>query len=151
MSGGVALASVLATSNPNVATAKEPVKQVVTKSNIVAKVIAGEAAGEGELGMTAVACVIQNRMKNGKTAEQIVKAPSQFSAMEEPAMMARNYRDVKEIADKLASQIGSLKDITGGETNYLTTELYNKKKNNPKSWASKMTVTKVIGKHTFLK
>jgi len=151
VAGKAALIGALLTGSPSVADAKPNVQDVKQVDNTVAKVLAGEAAGEGERGMKAVACVVQNRMKGGKTAKQVVTARSQFSAYNDKALMDRNYKQVKSTADSIASQIGSLTDITGGATHYLTTALYNKKKNNKKSWVSKMTVTKVIGNHTFLK
>jgi spore germination cell wall hydrolase CwlJ-like protein len=125
-------------------------KEWVHDNSIVPKVLAGEAGGEGEKGMYAVACVVQNRMGHtGKTAEQVVTKRKQFSALADPGMMDRNYRQVKETADKIAKEIGTLKDVTGGATHYVTKQLYDKKKGNPKHWISKMRVTKVIGNHVF--
>lgn len=117
-------------------------------SSIVAKVIAGEAAGEGEEGMRAVACVIQNR---GGDPVAVVTKRSQFDILRHPEVMKRNYLAVKGTADRLASEIGRLTDITGGAKNYVTRELYNREKNNRKSWIGRMKVTKVIGQHVFLK
>lgn len=138
---------------PNVSAAKPEVKvEQQIEENIVAIVLAGEAGGEGEIGMKAVACVIQNRMKkSGKTAKQIVTARKQFSAYEDKALMKRNYAQVKEVADKIVSKIGSLEDITGGATNYVVKWLYEKKKDDPKHWISKMKITKIIGNHVFMK
>lgn len=114
----------------------------------VAKVIAGEAAGEGKTGMLAVACVIQNR---GGNPVSVVKKPYQFSAYADKALMDRNYAKVAPVAKEIASKIGSLQDITNGATHYVTNSLYAKKSKNPKNWISKMRITKVIGNHTFLK
>ena len=120
--------------------------------SIVPKVIAGEAAGEGQKGMQAVANVIHNRMnKSGQSAERIVTKPKQFSALDDKSMMDRNYKQVKDQADEIASGIEKLPDITGGATHYVTKSLYNKRKDNPKSWISKMKVTAVIGNHVFMK
>jgi len=124
------------------------IEQNVSDSNIVAKVIAGEAAGEGNEGMLAVACVIQNR---GGNPIGIVTQPKQFSAYSDKDLMNRNYSQVKVKADDLAERIGTLKDITGGATHYVTKELYNRKKNNPNSWISKMKVTGIIGNHIFMR
>ena len=147
--GGVALAGALVLNQPEVALAKTqpPVTQVEKENkNIVAKVIAGEAAGEGYDGMYAVACVIQNR---GKDPIKIVTSPYQFSAIKDNELMDRNYKQVKKVVDKLSNQIGNLTDTTGGATNYVTNSHYASHKN--RGWLSRLKVTKVIGNHTFLK
>lgn len=84
------------------------------KTQVIAEVIAAEAAGEGETGMRAVACVIANRAKaQGKTPFAIVTARNQFYGY-----TAKNrhklYLWVKSVADKLAKEIMTLKDITNG-------------------------------------
>jgi len=140
------------------AVGKPAVVRPVKDPDMVAMVIAGEAAGEGAKGMLAVACVVQNRMVGGKTAKSIVAAPAQFSAYADKALMKRNYKDVKDEADKLADQLGTLQDITGGATHYVAKWLYDKalasaewaKKNNV-TWIRNMDKTKVIGKHVFMK
>lgn len=81
---------------------------------IVAEVIAAEACGEGEIGLRAVACIIANRAKaQGKAPFAIVTARNQFYGY-----TAKNrhklYLQVKPIVDKLAREIMTLKDITGG-------------------------------------
>jgi len=147
MAGGTLIAASLLGSAPSVVQAIPPVKIVQEEEqNIVAKVIAGEAAGEGYIGMKAVACVIQNR---GGNPIVVVKKPYQFSAYADKSLMNRNYRQVKKEADGLASQIGKLEDITGGATYYVTNNYYEKHKNS--GWVSKLKVTKVIGNHTFMK
>ena len=118
----------------------------------IAKIVAGEAAGEGRRGMQAVLNVMVNRARRrGKTLYEIATAPHQFSAYADKALMERNYREVKPIVDSLVASANKLEDITGGATNYVTKSLYAKKKNDPNSWISKMTVTKIIGNHVFLK
>ena len=120
------------------------------ENNIVAKVIAGEAAGEGEIGLRAVACVIANRCKAQKrTPENIVTQPKQFSCLQLPEMMERNYQEVKEIVDILATNILELEDITSGALNYVTDKLYYS--NVRPFWIESMEVTKVIGKHVFMR
>ena len=74
------LAAGLAFGSPQGAEAKLQVPVVQTQNNIVAKVIAGEAASEGEKGMYAVACVIQNRAKH-KSPTAVVTAPKQFCCL----------------------------------------------------------------------
>ena len=143
--------------NPDVIAQLDRPAQVQTQEeNIVAKVIAGEAAGEGYDGMYAVGCVIQTRC-GGKDRMyydpiNIVEKPKQFSAYDDEALMKRNYTGKsKQDADEISSKIGTLKDTTGGATNYVTNTLYDKKKNDAESWISRMRITKVIGNHTFLK
>lgn len=134
--------------------AKQEIYQQI-EDNIVAKVIAGEAASEGEKGMHAVANVIQNRMKlKNKTAKEIITEPHQFSAYKDKNLMNRNYKEVKEYTDFLQNNLedkNKIPDITGGATHYVTKDLYNKEKNNPNSWISKMKVTTTIGNHVFMK
>lgn len=127
--------------------------------DIVAKVIAGEAASEGEYGMRLVANVIQNRAKAmGINPRDIVLQRKQFSCLTFPDMMERNYKDVKEIADKLASQIGNLPDELDGAKNYVTKSLYRKVLKDPEwakskglDWILKMEPVKEYGNHVFLK
>ncbi|MEK6897408.1 MAG: cell wall hydrolase [Nanoarchaeota archaeon] len=85
-----------------------------SQEQIIAEVIAAEAAGEGERGLRAVACVIANRARaQHKTPYQIVTAKNQFYGL-----TAKNriklYHQVKLIADRLARDIMKLKDITDG-------------------------------------
>ena len=133
----------------------EAATKYAADENIVAKVLAGEAGSAGEEGMKAVACVIQNRSGD---AEDLVRKKYQFSSMVMPAMMEKNYKAVKAVADKLASEIGSLTDVTGGATNYVTKALYKKVLDDPKwaktqklDWVGKMVKTVEIGNHVFLK
>ena len=122
--------------------------QMKQDPNIVAKVIAGEAAGEGSEGMKAVACVIQNR---GGDPKKVVKQKNQFSVIRHPEIMDANYAKSKKEADALASQIGKLDDITGGAIYYMTKEVYDKKMAKKRSWVHKTKFIKQIGKHVFLK
>lgn len=126
----------------------------ITKlDNIVARVIAGEAANQEEEGMYAVACVIQNRMKKGKTAKQVVTKPKAFSAYDHDSkLLIQNYTvKIKPYVDLLASKLGNLKDVTGGADQYVTIECYKKKVHDPNHWVSKMLITKVIRDHVFMK
>lgn len=111
----------------------------------VAKVIAAEAAGEGEEGMRAVASVIMNRANNkSKSPIDIVTSKNQFYGY-----TAKNkdklYKQVKDIAYKLAEDIYSkkLKDTVKGAEYFL---LPNEK---VRSWHGEPTVK--IGKHQFYK
>lgn len=152
---GGALAGALAFS-PTTADAKhqytwsQAIHNYAEDQDIVAKVLAGEGAGEGYDGMKAIACVIQNRIKtSGRTAQQEVSKRHQFSALLDPKMMEQNYRDVKDDADKLSASIGALDDITNGATHYVTKSYYNAHKHD--GWLSKMKVVKEIGHHIFMK
>lgn len=111
------------------------------ETEIVARVIAAEAAGEGEIGLRAVACVIANRARaQHKTPYQIVTARNQFYGL-----TAKNrkklYRQVKPIADRLAAEIMSLPDITGGALYFRTAQ------ERVFPWCKIRTVK--IGKHIF--
>ena len=84
------------------------------ETQIVAEVIAAEAADQDEIGLRAVACVIANRAKaQGVSPYVVVTARNQFFGY-----TAKNrhklYLQVKPIADRLARDIMGLKDITGG-------------------------------------
>jgi len=119
-------------------------------NQLVAKVIAGEAANQGELGMRAVACVIANRCRaQDKEPIDIVTQPHQFSCITDYKLLERNYADVKEIVDALAAEIYSLYDITGGALNYLTINLFNLPAR--PAWVDDMRVTKIIGDHVFMR
>ena len=84
------------------------------ETQIIAEVIAAEAADQDEIGLRAVACVIANRAKaQGVSPYAVVTARSQFYGY-----TAKNrhklYLQVKPIVDRLARNIMNLKDITGG-------------------------------------
>jgi len=117
-----------------------------SRSSVVAKVIAGEAGGEGIRGMRAVACVIQNRMnRSGKTARETVLAKSQFASLQSPRLN-KLYFAVKPVADRLAKRIGSLEDITDGATSFENVERFGHN-----HWTKRMKKTCKIGNHTFFK
>ena len=116
-----------------------------SQEQIIAEVIAAEAAGEGERGLLAVACVIANRAKaQYKTPYQIVTAKNQFYGL-----TAKNrhklYAAVKPIADRLARDIMRLEDITGGAL-YFRTE-----KERLFPWTKPENKTVKIGNHIFYK
>jgi hypothetical protein len=110
----------------------------------IASVIAAEAAGEGEIGMYAVACVIQNRMNKEKlSAKEIVNKHKQFFGA-----TAKNrkklYMSVKDVADSIASNIGKLKDITYGATHFENIRAFGTPK-----WSKNQCAK--IGNHVFYK
>lgn len=81
---------------------------------IVAKVIAGEACGEGEIGMQAVANVIANRSRVRKISPtEVVTQPHQFKAYTAPNRDIL-YKQCKTQADRLAYNLENLSDITSG-------------------------------------
>lgn len=116
---------------------------VAGADNTVAKVIAAEACGEGELGMRAVASVIQNRaVHHRKTPLEIVTAKNQFFGYT-AVNRDRLYLSCKVTADKIAAELeaGVLADIVdGAEYFLLETEPLRR-------WHGEKTV--VIKHHTF--
>ena len=117
-----------------------------SQEQIIAEVIAAEAAGEGERGLRAVACVIANRARaQHKTPYQIVTAKNQFYGY-----TAKNrhklYLQVKPIVDKLAGDIMRIKDITGGAVNFENIEAFGEP-----GWRKGKVKTCKIGRHTFYK
>jgi spore germination cell wall hydrolase CwlJ-like protein len=92
-----------------------------------------EARGEGEAGMTAVACVIRNRAaKHGTAPYAEVTAPLQFSSVTDggngttrkPDPQLSKYPKASDpswaAAQGIAAGVldGSVKDVTGGATLY---------------------------------
>ena len=126
--------------------------------DILARVIWGEAEGEGYDGMQAVGNVIMNRVdvdsKYNTDAEGIVMAKSQFSSVDDPvrfeAMMNLTndnpeYIQALEISKKLLT--GEMKDITGGATHFYNPNTANMELD----WIKQYPVVTTIGKHTFAK
>lgn len=129
-----------------------------TDIDTLARTLWGEARGEGETGMHAVANVIMNRVRNprwwGNTVETVCLQPAQFTCW---SHKDPNYEKLKsvtvetdqtfakalDIATK-AIEFG-ITDITGGADHY-----YNPLYASPK-WALENRVTKKIGNHVFLR
>jgi spore germination cell wall hydrolase CwlJ-like protein len=123
---------------------------------VVAAVIVGEAGGEGKTGMLAVAGVIKNRMRAGRTAYAVVSRPAQFDAYTTPILKKKtsledyvirakkhpNYAYALELASKLEN--GTCQDITSGATHFYSggTEPY---------WAKVFEFRVTIGGHKFYK
>ena len=124
---------------------------------VIAKIIAGEAAGEGKKGMIAVLSVAKNRLKNnpkrwGKTLYEVFTQPKQFSAYQNKKLMERNFKQVKEMVLNLVKNYNKIKDNTAGATHYVTKSFYDKvMKSSKPHWIKKMVVVKQIGNHIFLK
>ncbi|MFA5049261.1 MAG: cell wall hydrolase [Patescibacteria group bacterium] len=109
----------------------------------VAKVICAEACGEGEIGMQAVANVINNRAKLwNKSHYQIVIQQNQFFGY-----IANNknklYNQCKLYSLYIIDNIDNIDDITNGAIYFL------KEGERKGEWIGEKTVT--IGKHTFYK
>lgn len=115
---------------------------------VVAAVLIKEAGGEGEVGLRAVACVIQNR---GLTPYQVVTKRYQFSCYNYVTEGSQTQTSFVNIAKnharwayalELADQIGTLRDITGGARYFDTND-------STAYWAKIFTPTVTIGHHTF--
>ena len=122
--------------------------------DLLARTIYGEARGEGENGMQAVANVIMNRVNSGrwygKTIEEVVLKPYQFSCWNEKDPNRRVIMEVteqnavfkkaKDIARRAAED--TLPDTTGGATHYHAASI-------TPYWAGEMAQTVKIGNHIF--
>ena len=118
---------------------------------IVALTILGEARGEGQMGMGAVACVIQNRMRERKlSGAKVCLQSEQFDTWKNVKRESQLYYLWKSKstlhARKLARLVckKSLKDITGGANHFCTL------KSNP-YWIKGEKPIKTIGNHKFFK
>ena len=114
---------------------KKPQLSDFSVEDILARVLWGEAEGEGYDGMQAVGNVIMNRVdvdsKYDADAENIVMARAQFSSIDDPvrleAMMNLTndnpeYIQALEISKKLLA--GEMKDITGGATHFYNPNIF---------------------------
>ena len=123
----------------------------------VARTLWGESRNQGEQGMTAVACVIVNRVNAkkwwGKTFHDVCLKPYQFSCwlpsdpnfakLKAVGLEDAQYRMAWDIAGEAVT--GILEDITGGATHY-----YAMGTPKPK-WADGQLPVCTIGKHIFYK
>jgi spore germination cell wall hydrolase CwlJ-like protein len=133
---------------------------------VMALTVWSESRGEPLAGQTAVAWVIKNRAANRKqTIQKVCLAPWQFSCWWEDSANARTLaaRAESMLAGRILPEptwldllqrchqilLGNVPDPTGGADHYLTTALY--RAHNAPTWARKMRVTAVIGRHTFLR
>ena len=137
---------------------KKPQLSDFSVEDILARVIWGEAEGEGDDGMQAVGNVIMNRVdvesKYDADAENIVMARAQFSSIDDPvrleAMMNLTndnpeYIQALEISKKLLT--GEMKDITGGATHFYNPNTANM----DEEWIKKYPVTFKLKNHWFAK
>lgn len=125
------------------------------EEKIVASVLMGEAWGEGERGMTAVAEVISQRSKlRNRTPVQIVTARSgkihAFSCMNgtSPERMVLKYRDepVFALALKIAHIVYTKPESLPGITKQATH--FTRSTEKP-WWAKNKKAVAVIGSHSF--
>jgi len=119
----------------------------------VTETLMGEALGEGELGMRAVAEVIKNRAaERGLSPEQVVLQPKQFSFWNNPITSQTflkkngskdNYAKAKKVWDAV---IAGQNELVGNSNLYHVATM----KKFP-SWAKSKNVKKVtqVGNHIF--
>ena len=123
--------------------------------DILARVIWGEAEGEGAEGMQAVGNVILNRanIKN-KNIPEVMFRKDQFSAIGDKDRFNSminlspdnpEYIQALEISKKLLA--GELDDITNGATHFYNPNTANMELD----WIKQYPVVTTIGKHTFAK
>ena len=123
--------------------------------DIAAKTVWGEARGEGDLGMLAVACVLVNRakLKDAHLADVCLK-PFQFSCWNEvdtnkPKIESLTpddsfYRQAMISVLQAIDRAGSDKDPSRGATHYATITAR-------PWWADKMEMCATIYHHMFFK
>lgn len=126
-------------------------------SDTLARTIWGEARGEGNDGMRAVACVVLNRVKLpgwwGHTIHEVCLHPFQFSCWNDDDPNLPLLRAVTTLNPQFASacQIaqlacsGQLTDSTDGATHY-----FDRRITTP-HWAEGKTPCAEIGHHLFFK
>jgi len=151
---------------------EDAIRAQLSGTQTLALTLWGEARGEPVEGRIAIAAVVWNRAV--KTSVQppgeaqvkaVCLAPEQFSCWN-PGPDPNHQRVLAVAQTMIAGQPldpilreclfiaqgtvgGSLRDNTGGATNYLTTQLY--ESDRAPSWAQAMKVSVVIGEHTFLR
>jgi spore germination cell wall hydrolase CwlJ-like protein len=124
--------------------------------DVLARTLWGEARGEGQRGMEAVACVILNRAANprwwGRDIVSVCLAPWQFSAWNPDDHNRRlmfavttsdhSFARAQDIAR--SAVVGHLSDRTNGADHFHTTAM------NPRPlWARNRRPVKTIGRHVF--
>ena len=123
--------------------------------DILARVIWGEAEGEGAEGMQAVGNVILNRANiKDKNIPEVMFRKDQFSAIGDKDRFNSminlspgnpQYIQALEISKKLLA--GELDDITNGATHFYNPNTANMELD----WIKQYPVVTTIGKHTFAK
>ena len=128
--------------------------------DVLARTLWGEARGEGDEGMKAVACVVMNRIKIaqenkdkywwGGTIIDVCQKPYQFSCWNyndpnREKLLSVNDTDLYFATARRIAQrglLGFLPDITEGATHYHTAGI-------SPYWTRKMNVSAMIGNHIF--
>lgn len=125
--------------------------------DILARTLWGEARGESDKGLVAVAWVIRNRSDNpswwGSSIETVCLKPKQFSCWNSSdpnyqflaglkSIPGRDYVRMREAAVSVID--GHQPDPTYGATHY-----HAKSMRNYPAWVRKATMTVVIGGHVF--
>jgi N-acetylmuramoyl-L-alanine amidase len=118
---------------------------------VVAAVLMGEARGEGEVGMSAVAEVIRNRAQQaGKSPLEIVLKKGEFSCLNgtTPEALYRKFARMKtyQVALRVAKTCYNTPDMLGNKTRGAT--FYDQKKNRP-PWLADVRLVASIGNHNF--
>ena len=134
-----------------------PVKRPLPK-NIVAQILLGEAAGEGEEGLRFVRDVLVNRSRaQGKTLEEVATAPAQFSASARPDLAefyAKQPTALQVRAQELVNeaQQPSFTPQYPEVQHYVTESLFARRDELPKThWLRKMQKVGQVGHHVLLK
>lgn len=127
--------------------------------DVLARTLWGEARGEGDIGLEAVACVVLNRVKIaqerggfwwGNNIIQVCQKPYQFSCWNRSDPSYKKLQAVTEqdlyfaTAKRIATRavIGKIADITKGATHYHATYV-------APYWAKGEKPTITIGNHIF--
>ncbi len=125
--------------------------------DLLARTAWGEARGDGRWGMQAVINVVMNRVNAGKwwgrTVEEVVLKPWQFSCWNENDPNRRQVLDITEDDAQFKQAVAlaklalndNLPDTTDGATHYYAA--YTKEP----AWASSGQQTVQIGNHIFYK
>lgn len=142
----------------------------LSDAQIVTCTLYGEARGEPIEGLIAVACVIRNRVDDGRwgeTYKRVCLAAAQFSCWNDDGRSA-NHAEVLRVAEQLAQSttlpdnarlkqcawvaqgvMGQwLLDNTHASTHYLTGELFQR---NPPAWARGRLPAAQVGHHVFFR
>lgn len=129
----------------------------LTTQDILARTMWGEARNQGDQGLQAVANVVINRFKSGKTwwghdVRSVCLAPFQFSCWlvgdpNRAKLLAVSENDkIFRLCIDLAGEAidGDLPDVTNGATSY-----YARTMPQPPKWAADLTPCAEIGAHIF--
>lgn len=132
----------------SVARGAEPPRLRPGEIDLLAKVVAAEARGEGAAGQRAIAWVAINRLdaapEYGRTLTRVLLAPGQFA---KPVPIADNSPAyLKAMLATVQVLLGTVDDDSRGSLYFFRTDM----KPWP-GWARHMQVRAVIGRHTFLR